>query len=78
MTHHEIVKKLIGPINPVGKSEVDQERLENLNKLCDLVEMLLMDIDDARHEGEGRYESSMKLIGNRAGEFINNHTITFL
>jgi len=44
MTSYDIIKKLIGPISPVGKTEVDSIRLDNLKETCLLVDELLSDI----------------------------------
>ena len=46
MTTHDVVKKLIGNISPVGESNEDAKRLENLKEMCSLVEAILYDIDD--------------------------------
>ncbi len=37
MTNHEIVKKIIGQIKPVGSTEIDNERFENLKATIELV-----------------------------------------
>jgi len=41
---YEVVKKLIGPIKPIGESNTDQDRLENLKKMTELIELLLDDV----------------------------------
>ena len=46
MTNHGLIKKVIGEINPVGESNADAKRFENLKEMCNLVESLLYDIDD--------------------------------
>jgi hypothetical protein len=43
---YEVIKKLVGPITPVGASHVDSERLKNLKRLTELVERLVCDIDE--------------------------------
>ena len=40
----EIVEKLTGPIQPVGESNADHARLENLDKVIELTESLLNDL----------------------------------
>jgi len=42
---HEIVKKLVGNINPVGETHTDNARFENLKVMTGLVDALLTDID---------------------------------
>jgi hypothetical protein len=44
MTIHEIVERLIGPIEPVGCSNTDAKRLDNLKRLTGLIDELLRDI----------------------------------
>ena len=34
MTNFNVVEKLIGNIRPIGKTEVDEKRLENLKAMC--------------------------------------------
>ena len=46
MDIHEIVKKLVGSITPIGETTTDNERFENLQVICNLVENLIMDLDD--------------------------------
>ena len=41
MTVHEIVNKLIGNINPVGETNTDNDRFENLKAKCELVNLLI-------------------------------------
>ena len=44
MTNYDVVKKLIGNINPAGDASRDKERFENLKEAVKLVELLLSDI----------------------------------
>lgn len=71
MNYHEIVKKLVGPIKPVGSSETDSVRFENLKILTALVENLIMDINDVGFENQGSQFASMKKAGEYATDFIN-------
>jgi len=75
MEMHEIVKKLIGSIEPYGDTNIDEEHMKNLNKHIELVDKLLDDlILVAKYKN--RPEASMKEIGERAydmlKEFHNN------
>lgn len=72
MTHLEIVKKLIGNINPVGKTEVDAQRLINLNDMCNLTQLLILEIESVAHNSKGSYEHSVKVIHDRADSFMKN------
>lgn len=69
MNHHEIITKLIGPISPVGCSNTDRKRLENLKSHLTLMEALLADIQEIT-EHKDSYERSVKEIGVMANKFI--------
>lgn len=45
MNYTEIIKKLIGDTSPIGESNTDKERFENLKEMCQLVHNLIIDID---------------------------------
>jgi hypothetical protein len=42
---YEVVKKLLGPIDPIGDTNIDNERFVNLEATIDLVNSLLFDIN---------------------------------
>lgn len=69
-TAEEIITKLIGPINPVGKSEVDAERFENLKAMCELVNTLVTNIDHVSYHYRNDYETSIKNASEYAGNFL--------
>jgi hypothetical protein len=71
MELHEIVKKLVGEINPVGASHIDSQRFENLKTLISLVDALLNDIDYVS-TFQGRQEASLKKAGLFADDFLND------
>ena len=64
MDYHEIVTKLIGGINPVGESNADEQRFENLKALIQLVDLLLADIGDV-----SEYKDCPEYSKSRAGKF---------
>jgi uncharacterized protein YaaR (DUF327 family) len=70
MNHYDIVKKLIGEINPVGEHNEDERRYDNLIKLMSLVENLIYDIDDVGFKNKDRQEYSIKRASNACAEFI--------
>lgn len=70
MDIHEIVKKLIGPIDPVGCSRTDEKRLENLKATIDLCELLIDDILDVSNSNQSRHEASMKECGIEAAKCL--------
>ena len=70
MTIAEVVRKLIGEINPVGSSEVDKIRLENLQKLTILIDELICDVAYVKRYKDNS-EFSVNKIGNFADEYLN-------
>jgi len=71
MNIYEIVTKLVGPIMPVGETNTDDKRLENLKTMCDLVDKLLCDIYEVAPNMH-RHEYSMKRAGEHADEFLTS------
>ena len=47
MTNTDVVKKLIGNVQPYGASHIDEQRFENLKAMCELVGDLMEEIKDA-------------------------------
>ena len=68
MDYTEIVKKLIGYIDPVGETNIDDKRFENLKAMCELVNNLVTEIDEVSFYNKNKDEYSRK----RAGEYDNN------
>ena len=67
----QLITTLIGPIEPTGRHEVDENRLENLKHLEAVIEHLLSRVEritEARH----RHEASMKKIGETAFQFLQD------
>ncbi len=64
----DVIMKLVGPIDPIGSTHVDNERFENLKILCNLVDSLVTDIDNVAYKNERASEFSKK----RAAEFAAN------
>lgn len=72
MDVYEVAKKLLGPINPIGETNADIERFENLKTACELVNKLLTDIDEVATNNKGRQEFSMKRAGEFASKFFDD------
>ena len=60
MTYTDIVKKLIGPVSPVGETNQDELRFENLKELCELVENLTQVLVDISDSNKHAHEYSIK------------------
>ncbi len=72
MNLHQIVTKLVGPVDAIGEHGADQQRLANLKVLAELVEMLLLDIHYAARSANN-HQASMKAIGKYAKEFLEEN-----
>ena len=70
MTNTDVVKKLIGSINPVGESDTDDERYENLKEMCVLVDNLITHIDDMAYLNRHLQEYSVKRAVKYASTFL--------
>lgn len=68
---YDLVKKLIGPVRPLGESHTDKTRYDNLKVLLALTESLIDDINNVASY-ETRHEYSMKKAGEKAKDFLMN------
>ena len=61
----DVVRKLVGPIDPIGETRTDEKRYENLLQLIKLTNELIAEIDRV---GMCRtsYQASVKKAGDRA------------
>jgi len=73
MTNHDVVKKLIGAISPVGETNTDEQRFENLKEMCHLAEMIIMDISDMVHRNKDCYEYSIKKCAEYGVKFLKEN-----
>jgi len=71
MDVYDVVKKLVGEIKPVGETNTDDYRFENLKVMTDLVDKLLTDIDDIVPEKRSQ-EFSRKRAGDFADKFLTS------
>ena len=65
----EIVMKLVGPVQPVGESGTDGQRLKSIFELTNLVDRLLGELSMAAQCAD-RHECSMRMIGEHARDFL--------
>lgn len=66
----QVMRKLIGPIEPIGSAHVDKERLTNLKTAISVVEILLYDIDGVT-SNVGSHMASADLAGTEALKFFD-------
>ena len=67
----DIVRRIVGPVRPIGEANSDEERFENLKQLTELVDYLIGDIDHVAGN-KHRAEYSMKRAGEFADRFLTN------
>ena len=71
MEVYDVVKRLIGPIEPLGAAHTDEERFENLKAMTELVDLLLNDICVVG-QYKNQHQASMKKAGEFADEFYGS------
>lgn len=72
MDIQEIVKKLIGPISPIGDSNADEVRFTNLKTMSDLVDGLVYDLASISNTYSNSHEYSVKRSGEFADKFLRD------
>lgn len=70
MDYLQIINKLIGPIEPVGETNADVHRYNNLKEQCKLVELLLAQINNVARKKDS-HEYSVKRVGDYADQFLS-------
>lgn len=69
MDIHGVVKKLVGSIRPIGETNADNIRFENLKVMTELVDSLLFDISYVAKEKD-QPEFSVQRAGKYADKFF--------
>ena len=72
MTKYEIIRKLIGPVEPLGCATRDPERLENLKELCELAGDLIIEIENLAVDCKQSHEYSVQQAGKFADDYLSN------
>jgi len=68
---YEVVKKLIGPIEPVGESHTDNRRFENQKEMMALIDRLLSNWFNLRRFSNN-HQASMKRAGIMASKYFRD------
>lgn len=68
MEIYDVVKRLVGEIDPVGETNEDDRRYENLKVMTELVDKMLTDIDYVAQRG-GSHMFSVSRAGKYASDF---------
>ena len=70
MDNYDVIKKLIGAIDPIGETTADNKRYENLKATLELTGKLLEDINNVAQDNKDRVEYSMSRAGKLADKFL--------
>lgn len=68
----DIVLKLVGDVNPIGETNTDNKRFENLKVLCELVNELVGIIDNVHYSNKDFQEFSIKRASDYARDFLTD------
>ena len=60
MEIYDVVKKLVGSIEPVGASHIDKKTFENLKVMIQLMADIHTDLDKILYENKDMHEQSIK------------------
>jgi len=73
----DVIKIVIGQIEPIGETYADEKRYNNLQQMEVLIENLIAEVGKTSLERD-RYESSVKKIGEEATKFLKkiNYSIS--
>jgi hypothetical protein len=71
MTYVDVVKKLIGNVQPCGDSCFDKQRLENLKIMCEIADNLIGELREAS-KAKNSQKNSMREIGQCADKFLSD------
>jgi hypothetical protein len=69
---YNVVTKLIGDIRPIGETNIDNDRFENLKIMTGLVDKLLSDIDEITYHYKNNHQYSMKRAADFASKFYDH------
>ncbi|MDR1120215.1 MAG: hypothetical protein LBM08_04785 [Dysgonamonadaceae bacterium] len=72
MTNTDIANKLTGKITPVGETDTDNERFENLKQMCKLVSDLVTQISEISYKYKDSREFSIKRASDFSSDFLSN------
>lgn len=68
----DIVNKLVGRIEPIGDTSVDEERFENLKAYCELINEMVKRVDDVVCNNWDSRLDSVKKFNDYISDFLTN------
>ena len=72
MEIYDVVMKLIGPVTPVGESNEDNLRYENLKNFTELMDQIHSAIDDISYTCKNDHRYSVKRAGQHCDKFLTD------
>ena len=66
----EIIKRLVGPIKPIGDSSMDSERRENLEVYGELISFLISEVGDVIYHNKNSLYYSVNNSVDKAIEIL--------
>ena len=72
MDLYEVVQKLVGPTEPIGETQTDNIRFENLKALTNLTSKIITDLCRLKRTCENQKEYSIKRAGQYAAKFLTD------
>ncbi len=71
MNYIEVIDKLVGSIRPVGETNKDNDRFENLEDMCEVLEYFIKEVCYIARDNKDAYENSRSRAGKYAEKFLN-------
>lgn len=71
MTNADVVRKIVGPIDPNGNSDADEMCLQNMDAMCDLIRELIQDVEYVSRKRTSM-ERSVSAVAINAHVFLSN------
>ena len=68
----DIIDKLVGRIEPIGDTSVDEERFENLKAYCELINEMVKRVDDVVFNNWDSRLASVKKFNDYISDFLTN------
>ena len=68
---YEVVKKLVGDIEPVGSEHTDKPSFENLKVMVKLMDDIHTDLDMIAYENKDAYQDSIKKTVDYINKFFD-------
>ena len=70
-TIYDVVRKLVGPIRPVGETTQDNARFESLKVMCALMDLIHSDLDAIAYDYRNDKQFSIKRSVEYVDEFLD-------